>query len=517
MTVAPTKAGAVVDEKKSDTPREASLPPVPEAHNWEKFRRDAHAAIDWIVDYQRDLQAGTIPVNYSVQPGFLREALPQVAPEQPEEWGRVMSDFQQHIVPGMTHWQHPNFYAYFPSLVSPPALLGDLLMNAMNQPGFTWACSPSATELELVVMDWLRKAFQLPESMSWGGSGGGVMQTSATEGMMVSMIGARSRALAGAKTPGEVTALTQRLTAYYSDQSHFCVEKAARALGIAHSRKIRSVFDATTGNYPIDLDALKAQLEVDVAAGLRPFFVSVSFGATGVCAVDPLSAVGDIAKQYDMWFNVDAAYAGAVGLCPELRPLMDGVEKCDVLLINGSKWLGFLFNAAFMFFTDKRSIVTALSQTAAYVENEHTAAGRVADLKDYQLGLGRPFRALKLWTVIRGVGLEGFRDMLRRHMTLAKYLAAELEKCGLFTIVREVLFGLVCFRLKPPRPDSDNAVLLKKLNTSFGYHLVHTINPKGEHVLRLSLAHPKLTHDHMDELVRSLVTAANEIPQAAAK
>ncbi|OQS03014.1 tyrosine/dopa decarboxylase [Thraustotheca clavata] len=478
---------------------DTKLPPIPSDYDWEQFRTNAHKTIDFIVDYQKKLHSRQIPVLPTCQPGDLRRSLSVSAPEKPVAWDQIMEVVSQQVVPRMTHWQHPDFYAYFPSMAAPSAILGDMMASAMNQPGFNWICSPAATELELHVMDWLREAFSLPETMSWNSTGGGVMQPSATEGMIVAQVSARTRKLA--QNPD---VKLNDLVSYYSDQAHFCCEKASKVLGIQHLRKITSVYDPATGNYVMDAALLESTIAADVAKGLTPFFVSTNFGATGVCAVDDIPAIASVANKYKVWLNIDAAYAGVVAILPEMRPKMHGVDFCDSILINGSKWFNLLFNSSFMFFTQKEYVVRALNATGSYLENKHTADNKVFDLKDYQLGLGRPFRSLKAYCTIQSMGLQGFRDVLNRHIQLAKYLAAGLETTKRIDIVRKVEFGLVCFRVKNA-DDATNMKVMEKLNQSEGVHFVHTVTAHHGVVLRIALCHPQLTTADMDGLIAKIV------------
>jgi glutamate/tyrosine decarboxylase-like PLP-dependent enzyme len=483
-----------MEKNKGIGQEDLDLAVIPLDYDWEDFRKNAYKTIDFIVDYRQQLNERKLSVLSSVNPGDIRRALSPSAPEEPQEWDLIIKDIEQIIVPGMTHWQHPDFYAYFPSLCAPSALLGDLMANAMNQPGFTWACSPAATELELHVMDWLQKAFNLPaDKFSWAGTGGGIIQPSATEGMIISMLSARS------KKPSQ----PNNLVCYYSDQAHFCVEKACKIVGVIN-RKIKSVYNKLNGNYSINLKILVETIEIDTKNGKIPFFISANFGATGVCAIDDLKAIGKIARTYSCWFNCDAAYAGVCAIVPEMRSMMDGVEECDSILINGSKWFNLMFNASFMFFKEKGCVVSSLNATGVYLDNDQTTKKNVHDLKDYQLGLGRPFRSLKVFCTIRSMGLQGFRNVILRHISLAQYLAKELSKTEKIVIVRKVDFGLVCFRIKDST-DKQNMLLLEGLNKLEGIHLVHTVTAYHGVVLRISLAHPELKTKDMDILVEKIL------------
>ncbi|KDO32029.1 hypothetical protein SPRG_03246 [Saprolegnia parasitica CBS 223.65] len=485
-----------------------SLPPAPADYDWDAFRAKAHQTIDFIVDYNKRLAARELPVLPSCEPGDVRRALPSRPSETPVEWSQILADVEKVVVPNMTHWQHPDFMAYFPAQAAPSAMLGELMANAMNQPGFNWICSPAATEMELHVMDWLREAFGLPEAMSWRGSGGGIMQPSATEGMIVAQVSARTRKLAA--NPG---LSLDSLVSYYSDQSHFCVEKASKVLGVKHLRKIPSVLDPSTGNYAMDLTVLAATIADDKANGLAPFFVSGNYGATGVCAIDDIEAMATIASEHDMWLNMDAAYAGVVALLPEMRSTLGGMHVCDSLLMNGSKWFHLMFNSSFFFFRQKEHVVQALNATGAYLENKHTAENNVFDLKDYQLGLGRPFRGLKAYCTIQSMGLEGFRDGLRRHLQLATYLADELRQHDSIHVLRDV-FGLVCFRVKDA-DDATNMAVMERLNNVEGIHMVHTVTADHGVVLRLALCHPQLTVDDMDRLVAKVLRSLPDAQDVA--
>lgn len=490
------------------------LPQVPASFDWQAFRENAHQTIDLIVDYQQALCDERLPCQSSVEPGYLLQSLEDEAPEEGRAWNEINNEIKEKIIPGMTHWQHPNFFAYFPSQVSPPALLGDMVANAMNQPGFTWASSPAATELEMATMEWLRKAFKFPESMSWKSAGGGVLQPTATEAMITNLIAARNRALNNAgisqNQREEKMALYSKMCVYYSDQSHFCIEKAAKVLAIPFVRAIPSVA-ADGGNRPVDTEALKKAILKDKTAGRIPIFISANFGATGVCAIDDLPEIGKFAKEHSIWFNIDAAYAGVVAILPECREDMQGVELADSVLINGSKWFSVMFNCSFHFFTSRKDMVTSLNATGVFLDNEQTSQQKVFDLKDYHLGLGRPFRALKLFTTLRSFGLNGMRATLRRHITLAKYTAQQLEDTGLFNIVR-VKYGLICFNLNGgEKMEAQNQALLKELNDNKNMHLVHTTVESIGTVLRISLAHPQLDYEHMDGVVAQISKTAEGI------
>lgn len=513
------------------TERMSTLPPIPEAYDWELFRRNGHKLIDFIADYHLSLQReeavvtskaeAPIPVLPLVKPGFLTNVLPDVAPEEAESWDAILADVSKYVLPGVTHWQHPRFYAYFPAMISPAALLGDALSTAFNNPGFSWICCPSATELEVVVTNWLVDAFALPKTrFGWSGSGGCVLQPSATEAMVVVLLGAQNRILhrligEGSPFDPEFSAkrstILPKLAMYYSDQAHFCVEKAARILSICNVRKICSDENGT-----MSMMSLAEALQGDVNRGLCPFFISANFGATGICAIDDLPAIATLAQRFDAWFNIDGAYAGVTAICPEVRPRLSGVEHCDSFIVNGSKWFSMSFNSSFLFFSDKKSIVASLNSTGVYLDNKHSSENSVVDFKDYHLGLGRPFRSLKVFATLKAFGMSGIRATIRRHMILAKVLHGLLSACtweamqlndirgeGRVFTVLPTEFGLVCFKVVG-FDDVQNLLLLQRLNEERDMHMVHTKLPKGGVFLRISLAYPRLDLPAMHQIAEAI-------------
>jgi glutamate/tyrosine decarboxylase-like PLP-dependent enzyme len=305
-----------------------------------------------------------------------------------------------------------------------------------------------------------------------------------------------------------------RLVIYVSEQAHFCVEKAAKVVGIPVIRRVPAPLSPRSKNYCLDVQTLSNMLRSDCDAGLLPCLVSASVGTTGTCAVDDLECVGALAKQYNVWFNVDAAYAGVVALCPEMRHVMRGVELADSLVINGSKWFSMAFNTSFMFFRRKCDIVTCLNTSGVYLDNKHSEAGTVVDYKDLQLGLGRPFRSLKVYVTLKHMGLEGIRGIVRSHIRHAQRLHDLLQANAAFEMIVPTQFALVCFRLA----DSDDACnkrYLDALNDSGSMFLVHTV-VAGKFVLRLSLAHPKFQDDDVVRIYEVLAATAVLVKQGGA-
>ena len=512
------------------------LPKVPEGCDWEAFRRHGHEVVDYKADYHKALGERKIPVRADVQPGFLSKALgaPSEAPVHPSPFSSVLHDFDKHIVPGMVHWQHPDFFAFFPAQVSAPALLGELLAGSVNQPGFNWMCSPAASELEIIVTDWITKAFNMPEDFLWSGSGGMVLQPTATESAIVVMVAARNRMILRGGVKADIN--LSKMVAYASDQAHFCVEKACRILGVEFRKvsTVRTSIGKEDGNMTVDYPMAPGELErmivLDVANGLTPFFVSANFGSTGICAVDPLGSIGAVCAMYGLWFNIDAAYAGVVAICPEMRGMMAGVELADSVLINGHKWLSMIFGTAFMFFKDKSAIVRALNATGEYLvdtsqqKKNHLLGGHVTavDFKDYHLGLGRPFRSLKVYSVIKSLGISGLQDVIRRHVMLAQYLGARLQapmtnegNVSLLELPVQPRFGLVCFRLRG-QPNAKQLELLAELNASNKMFLVHSVVEESV-VLRIALASANLTVADMDRLADLVLATAEHVMLSSRK
>jgi glutamate/tyrosine decarboxylase-like PLP-dependent enzyme len=462
-----------------------------QAFDAEEFRRNGHAMIDFIADNMIKIQRRQLPVRSSMQPGYLRLLAEDRAPELGVPWGTIMDEMRDRVLPGVTHWSHPDFFAFFPAMCSNSALLGNLLADSFNQPGFNWMCSPVASEMEALVTDWLVHAMSLPPHFLMTSEGGAVIQPTATESVIVAVLAAKHRTSLqqGPVSSPAYAQAAARLVVYFSEQAHFCVEKAAKVVGIAHIRKVPAPLSSRTKNYCLDVDALADMLRSDVEAGLLPCLVSASVGTTGTCAIDDLEGVAALAKQHSMWFNVDAAYAGVVAVCPEMRHLLAGVETADSLVINGSKWFSMAFNTSFMFFKRKADIVTCLNTSGVYLENKHSDAGTVVDYKDLQLGLGRPFRSLKVYVTLKHMGLEGIRGIVRSHIHHAQRLHDMLQGNSLFDMVVPTQFALVCFRLAGV-DDACNKRYLDALNDSGGMFLVHTV-VAGRVVLRLSLAYPK--------------------------
>ena len=397
----------------------------------EEYRRRGHEMVDWVADYLANV--ADYPVNSTVDPGAIRDALPGSAPEQPEPFEDVVRDLNKIIMPGITHWQSPNWFSYFPANSSGPALLGEMVAAGLGVQGMLWSTSPAATELEMVVVDWMVDLLDLPQSWKTTGPGGGVIQMSASDSAHVAMVTAREQV--------RQRATVDRMVVYASDQTHSSIEKGARIAGLENVRII-----PTDETYAMDVAAFAAQIAADQADGLVPLFVAASIGTTATTAVDPVRRIAEVAKGAGMWIHVDAAYAGTAMICPEFRSYQDGIELVDSYTFNPHKWMFTNFDCNLYYVADRRPLIDAMSILPPYLRNEATLSGKVIDYRDWHVPLGRRFRSLKLWFVLRHYGAEGIRHHIREHISLAQDLAARIEPDPRFEIVAPHPFSLVVFR-----------------------------------------------------------------------
>ncbi|MGE0384004.1 MAG: pyridoxal-dependent decarboxylase [Gammaproteobacteria bacterium] len=439
-----------------------------------EFRRAGHALVDWIADYRARID--TLPVQSQVAPGAIRAALPTQAPEHGEPFDRIMADFERVLMPGITHWQAPGFFAYFPAGGSYPSILGELLAAGLGVQGMLWATSPACTELETHVLDWLADMLALPARMRSTSSGGGVIQDSASSAALCALIAARERATAGTSNRHGTRA---DLVAYASTEAHSSIEKAVRIAGIGSERLRLIDTDAHAAMRP---DALAMAMQRDRDAGLTPFFVAATVGTTASNGIDPVRHLGPICERHGAWLHVDAAMAGAAALCPELRHLHAGLEHADSWCFNPHKWLLTHFDCDCLYVADRAALTAALRIAPEYLRNAASDSGAVIDYRDWQVPLGRRFRALKLWFVIRHYGVQGLRRHVRGHVALAQSFAAWVRSDPRFEVAAPVPLNLVCFRLRSG--DADNERLLARLNAGGRVYLSHA-RVGGRHTLRL--------------------------------
>ncbi len=441
------------------------------------FRRHGKALIDWIADYYEQIE--TYPVLSQAAPGSVRAALPDAPPQEGEPFAAMLADVERAILPGITHWQSPNFFAYFPANASFPSILGELLSAGLGVQGMLWQTSPACTELETLVLDWLVGMLGLPEAFLSTGTGGGVIQDTASSAVLAALLAARERATGYSNVEN---GNDPRLRAYCSTQTHSSASKAAGVMGLGRANLRAIAVDAT---YAMRPEALRAAIEADLAAGLRPFFVCATVGTTSSTAIDPIRAIGDIAREFGLWLHVDAAMAGTAALCPEFRGLQDGLELADSYAFNPHKWMFTNFDCDCMWVADRAALIRALTILPDYLKNAATASGAVIDYRDWHVQLGRRFRALKLWFVIRHYGVEGLRALVREHVRLAQQFAAWVAADPRFELAAPAPLNLVCFRLREGG-DEANRALLERLNASGKLYLTHTVLD-GQYTLRLSI------------------------------
>ncbi len=428
------------------------------------FRRLGYQMVDWIAEYYEHIEKYS--VLSQVKPGDIRAKLPVSPPQKGEDMQKVIADLETIILPGITHWQSPNFFAFFPANTSLPSILGELISAGLGVQGMLWATSPACTELETHLMDWLVEMMALPPHFKSDSTGGGVIQDTASSAALVALLAARERATAYRSNEHGCDG---RLVAYASTQAHSSIEKAIKIAGIGRANLRLVDVDATFAMCP---DALEQQILKDQQVGLVPFFVCATVGTTSSNAIDPLRAIGAIAKEHNLWLHVDAAMSGTAALCPEFRHILDGIEYADSYCFNPHKWMFTNFDCDCFFVADRKPLIQALSILPEYLRNKATESGAVIDYRDWQIQLGRRFRALKLWFVIRHYGIEGLQYHVRRHVELAQLFASWLEASEDFELVVRPPLNLVCFRHRGG--DEINQRLLDRLNQSGKLYLTHT-------------------------------------------
>jgi aromatic-L-amino-acid decarboxylase len=429
-----------------------------------EFRRHGRAVIDWIADYHQRVE--TFPVLSRVSPGEIRASLPADPPRHGEPFEKILEDVGRLILPGVTHWQSPNFFAYFPSNASGPSMLGDLISSGLGVQGMLWVTSPACTELEAHVLDWLVDMLGLPEKFRSTGLGGGVIQDTASSASLCALLAARERAT---RFESNESGCDGRLVAYASTQAHSSIEKAVKIAGLGKKNLRLIDVDDRFAMRPEDL---ARSIDRDKRDGLVPCFVSATVGTTSSNAMDPLPAIGEICRVNEIWFHVDAAMSGTAAVCPEFRHIHDGLESADSYCFNPHKWMFTNFDCDCFYVADRAGLVRTLSVLPEYLLNEATKTGAVIDYRDWHVPLGRRFRSLKLWFVIRHYGVEGLRHHVRRHVALAQEFAAWVSRDDRFELAAPVPLNLVCFRHRGG--DARNRELMDRLNRSGNLYLTHT-------------------------------------------
>jgi aromatic-L-amino-acid decarboxylase len=403
----------------------------------DEFRAYGHQVIDWIADYRETLASR--PVMSRVEPGQVKGALPPMPPALPEPFDAVLADLDAILMPGVTHWQHPRFFGYFPSNASLASVLGDLVSTGLGVIGLNWQASPALTELEEVVTDWVREMVGLSDA--WAG----VIQDTASAATLIALLCARERTSGFSLARGGLQSEPRPLVVYVSAQSHSSVEKAALLAGFGRDN-VRAV--PHDDSFTMRVDVLAEMVKADEAAGRLPCAAVATTGTTACTALDPVGGVAEVARRHHLWVHVDAAMAGSAMILPECRWMWDGVEYADSVVLNPHKWLGAAFDCSLYYVRDRDHLVRVLSTNPSYLRT--AADGTVRNYRDWGIALGRRFRALKLWCLIRAEGVHALQSRLRRDLANAKWVADQVRATPLWRVVAPVHLQTVCVRHEPP-------------------------------------------------------------------
>ena len=465
-----------------------------------EFRHYGRTVVDWIADYYEQIES--LPVLSRVDPGHIRSTLPAGPPEYGEPFEDILKDVADVILPGLTHWQSPNFFAFFPGNSSGPSILADLLSSGLGVQGMLWATSPACTELETHVLDWLVEMLGLPQKFLSSSSGGGVIQDGASSASLCALLAARERATNFA---GNEQGCDSRLVVYTSNQAHSSIEKAVKIAGIGRQNLRLIDVDDRLAMRP---DLLARQIEKDRQANRLPCFVAATVGTTSSTAMDPLQEIGDICNQNNIWLHVDAAMAGTAALCPEFRWIINGLEKADSFCFNPHKWMFTNFDCDCFYVADRAILIQTLSILPEYLRNKATESGEVIDYRDWHIPLGRRFRSLKLWFVIRHYGVEGLRHHIRRHVELAQLFADRVKRDDRFELAVPPALNLVCFRHRCG--DEINQTIMDRLNTSGDLYLSHA-RMQDRLTLRLCVGQTNTELRHVERAWQKIQEVAAEL------
>ena len=474
-----------------------------------EFRRFGHQLIDWVADYRDSIAAR--PVMSQVQPGQIRAGFSQEPPQHGGGMEQALRALDAQIMPGITHWNHPSFFAYFPSNTSYASILGDIVASGLGVQGMSWQTSPAATELEEVVMDWLRQIVGLSEAWT------GVIHDTASTATFTALLCARERASQFCQNAAGLQGLAQPLTVYASEEGHSSIEKAALLAGFGRAN-LRLI--GTDADHAMRLDLLQQAIREDLAAGKKPCAVIACVGTTGTTAVDPVRAIAAQAQTHGMWLHVDAAMAGTAMALPECRGHWDGVELADSLVFNPHKWMGVGFDCSAYFVRSPEHLIRVMSTNPSYLQTQQDSA--VKNFRDWHIQLGRRFRALKLWFFLIDVGVEGLRARLRRDLANAQWFKEQVLGAADWQLMSPVHFQTVCIRHVPPELRGDEAALrqhnlriAQRINEGGKAYLTPAVL-KGEQMLRVSIGAEGTERAHVEALWRMLQVLAASNPQSNA-
>jgi aromatic-L-amino-acid/L-tryptophan decarboxylase len=455
----------------------------------DEFRKHAHELVDWMAGYMDNVEK--FPVKSSVKPGEIFDQIPDTPPLHAESFNVLMKDFNKIIMPGMTHWQNPNFFAYFPANTSPASILAEMLISTLGAQCMIWETSPAAAELEKKMMIWLRDMIGLPEGFE------GVIQDSASTATLAAILTAREK-VTGFKINSEGAEHAGTLRIYCSEQTHSSVEKAVKISGIGRKNLVRI---PVKDDFSMNTVKLQEEIILDIKKGYIPCCVVATLGTTGTTAIDPLRAIGEICSQNNIWLHVDAAMAGTALILPEYRWMLEGKEYIDSFVFNPHKWMFTNFDCTAYFVKDAGTLIKTFEILPEYLKTR--TRGQVNDYRDWGVPLGRRFRALKLWSVIRTYGIEGLQKKIREHISIASILSEMISKEKDFEILAPVVISVVCFRFNPSGcSEEEKNVLNEKLNHALNdsgkIYLSHTVL-NGKYTLRMVTAQTNVTREHVEK------------------
>lgn len=470
--------------------------------NSDEFRKYAHETVDWMADYLENIE--TYPVKANVKSYEIYNQLPDAAPENGESMESIMEDFQKIILPGITHWQSPNFFAYFSANSSYPSLLAEMLTATLGVQCMIWETSPAAAELEEKVMNWLKDMVGLPDFFE------GVIQDTASSATLVAILTAREK-YSSFNINRDGFKGFDDFRVYCSTETHSSIEKAVKIAGIGKNNLIKIDVDEKLSLQPNDL---REAIEEDIKNGKKPLCVIATLGTTSTTAVDPLFEIAEICKRYNVWLHVDAAFAGTALILPEYRWMIEGIQHVDSFVFNPHKWMFTNFDCSAYFVKDKEALIRTFEILPEYLKTKTHET--VNNYRDWGIPLGRRFRALKLWFVIRSFGVEGIKGKIKKHIDLANNLSKKIKEHKDFELMTAVVVNLICFRYKPARISNDkeidalNEMLLHKLNESGKIYLTHT-RVNGHYTLRLVIGQTNVSTKHVNDAWKLIQRTAAEI------
>lgn len=467
-----------------------------------EFKKQGYKVIDWLADYYEHVEE--YPVLSQVEPGDIRSKLPEKAPNTGRAHDEILNDMNI-LMPGITHWQSPNFHAFFPCATSGPAILGDLISTGLGVNGMSWATSPACTELETHILDWLVDMMDLPVKFKSNSKGGGVIQDTASSASLVALLCSREKASNGRTNENGSNG---EFITYTSSQAHSSIEKAVKIAGIGKNNMRMVDVDQ---NFSMDSSHLRQLIEKDISNGLKPIFVCATVGTTSSTAIDPVNEIGKICKEFGIWLHVDAAMAGPAALCKEYRFINDGLNYADSYNFNPHKWMLTSFDCSIFYVADRSQLINTMSILPEYLKNKTSTSESVFDLRDWGIPLGRRFRALKLWHVINYYGVSGLQEFIRTHMENTKILRSWIEMEKDFEIVTPTPLTLICFR--HTKGNNFTEKLLNTINESGKAYMTHT-KLNDQYIIRFSVGQTSTTIDHLKETWNYIVKTSKGMIEA---